>query len=855
GLDDVCEFKNHWKDSWAKELVKFHPEYAYYDWCIKNSSDLDNTNNLPVTVTPPSSSPVTSYIKSSKDYDSLMLILDDITTLSSGDLANLQNPLNIDPSTYSSLGASYDPYFDEYNSRWFTPGAGYFKTGTGSANTLNRVQLNYTGLVNYKSAIDRFKNYKGSGLDLWHFAYAIASGCATEFGTSITTSDPCFSSYTGPTTMMSNATWAKFKMLYQSLKQELQNEAAQSYALNGDNPLMSGGTYNRCNDCIGNGNYNFYHVPFASFQILSAFTVTNWITNWFVQPNPTYANVAPCGMVLSPLYKNKIKRFSSMDDVDGLQTGTSASLYQLTGQCPAANDYQAILNALAKSGDLISTSAVALNTYPEFTKLLYDMIEPSTTSYPGLTWNATISGSALNIIFKDGSTTVCSAGLAWTGTPPSGGWSNTFTSIYKLKFTSYSSGSSNFTAWVTVQTGPTTFQDYPVSGTICGNIGACAFDPVCTPNGNANAFRNLFDMLAQEGDFCSGTNINLTAAPYNSIFTNSFGSFLPSGTWNWKVVSGVGTIASTSTGDNLAVSFLTGLSSFCTQVSAGNSVNVVSVLPVSGPSAVPGDFIMNYTYVISGVQYAATVTGHIDYTKGTSTSGFSMGSCDVSPPVCNTQENKIRDDLEAFFDDASTQGYFTASTTPINITGDTYFTPLLQSQITSNVTYNTSTNVMSPITYYFTLNSGTASNVFGATICSSNTGSAPTPGNTCCQLSFSINPTLGKTQNDIVSLGQLFVYYDPTVSGQTYSFKILANFGSSLVDTLYGTTSCFAIRDCAPCPGSTPITAISSACYTDNFDTPISYAISDNTSGNLCYSGGFTNISSTSPITMGACTW
>lgn len=44
-LDDST-FIKHWKDSWADSLVRLHPEYCYYQWCVANSASSAFDNEI-----------------------------------------------------------------------------------------------------------------------------------------------------------------------------------------------------------------------------------------------------------------------------------------------------------------------------------------------------------------------------------------------------------------------------------------------------------------------------------------------------------------------------------------------------------------------------------------------------------------------------------------------------------------------------------------------------------------------------------------------------------------------------------------------------------------------------------------
>ncbi|HEY1038242.1 MAG TPA: hypothetical protein VGF30_02505, partial [Bacteroidia bacterium] len=100
-LANVCDFIAKWQNSWAKSLVLYHPEYAYYDWCLKNS--YSNLTSPHIVTTGTGNNAITDTIFNSDDYDSLLLSTDDIIGLTNADLAILCNPINVHG------GTNYDP--------------------------------------------------------------------------------------------------------------------------------------------------------------------------------------------------------------------------------------------------------------------------------------------------------------------------------------------------------------------------------------------------------------------------------------------------------------------------------------------------------------------------------------------------------------------------------------------------------------------------------------------------------------------------------------------------------------------------------------------------------------------------
>src|SRR5690606_34364377 len=113
---------------------------------------------------------------------------------------------------------------------------------------------------------------------------------------------------------------------------------------------------NSCfNDCIGND-------QFSPFQ--SGFFNTGGGFFSFVN-NPYFSPQQPCGMFTKFLYLNKQKRFPDISDLSQDADQAAYSLYQQTGLCPVAMNFQFLLNEIATTGNLTNnlSDLGQLNTY------------------------------------------------------------------------------------------------------------------------------------------------------------------------------------------------------------------------------------------------------------------------------------------------------------------------------------------------------------------------------------------------------------------------------------------------------------------------------------------------------------
>lgn len=834
-LADACTFKSQWRSSWAQSLVRYHPEYNYYEWCATNSVDNDPSNNYQVQYTPTAGTTLTGGVYTSDHYDSLLVEIQDLSLVTSN-LTKVLDPLGM----YGNSLA--DPYFGSSE-----PIAGKWYKNSWTANTVSTVPYSqyssspFMGNVHvpiiYTDAQERFVNYLGSGLNVYEFAYALVKGCATQYGTPMSSLIPsCFSMFgTRPTfgysysimlpsayvtAQESRDIWEKYKFLYLSLKQKLQNESAQSYAVNvsvGSSPLDA---RNQCNDCIGDPSFTPLHVPFATWSHGFG-SLSSWLTNWFNLPSqsqyPTAGvdHYAPCGKFYSALYASKIKRFPSTADVLGQSTASNpdAQMYQATGKCPAATNLEVFIRDMAIQQKLSSTVS-NLQTINGFTQGLYDYIYTTAnsvppSSYPPLAWTPSISGNVLtgNI----GS--FCNLVLNFPLNPQGFNWSNigtstnAITNVYNIQFISYSGGLSYFKLKMDISTATGAFA-YEVTGTICGNIGNCTFPPVCKANNNAIAIRNLLNQLANENIICSNASTNITQPPFDLNFNPFVPAFLPSGlSWYWDHPTGTNNASIYNSATSTSLFFHTASTADFANLCGSTSTHVISVLSiVPDGSGIDGQGILKYSISDDPTGGPPTVTTGtmavtLSISNGTTYTGINLGTCEQSESLlCNTNEHKVKNDLESFL---TTNNYTSVlnSSTAVNITDNHNFSSLLASHAAGSSNINSSSaNIVDPEYYWIKGTSSDPTKTLIASICSSTTGSAPTPTNSCCSITLSFSNTATTYDiGDISSLSDMHVLTYPTFGGLQYSFTILATFPDLHTELLVGNTSCFPIRECMDC--------------------------------------------------------
>lgn len=166
-------FVDNWDPAWAYTLVKLHPEYCYYQWCILNESSNNFDLRLRLTHT---------YAEALAD--------------------SLLDPLNIDPTTFTT--AIDDPFFK-------TGGLG---AGFKSA---------------FVTAFNAYLSDGGATYDMWEAA-AIITSCADE--KSVAGINACLSAnpFGSGSTTVKDLQWDMFRTLYLSKKQKYIDTVRTSYA-------------------------------------------------------------------------------------------------------------------------------------------------------------------------------------------------------------------------------------------------------------------------------------------------------------------------------------------------------------------------------------------------------------------------------------------------------------------------------------------------------------------------------------------------------------------------------------------------------------------------------------------------
>jgi len=855
-LANVADFISNWKSSWAASLVFYHPEYPYYDWCLKNSTE---TIASPYSVSVMTGTTLSSSnIATSDNYDSLLLSTDDITSVISADLNKFTDNLNNDPywnTTSQEIGVIYNiahslpqfPIISKSPQKNTNPTYGPWN-------------------VLYPHAGTRISNYRNSGTSLSLYAAIITTSCSILYGQPIATQIACLSSaYPGITstsspsdiisilpTALKNKYWDTYRMLYLALKQEMQQESAESYVMNSDK-------YRGCNDCIGDPAFDpttAFGVPFADYLPLTT-GIFGWsgflnANKWY---NPfTFSSLRSqyCGWLNGGLYKTKIKRFSNSKAATDLQNTMSAgdpgaSIYASTGLCPNAFYLQGLISSLGSNNQLTS-STLNLSTIPEFNTDLFKVVAGGIipTTFTPANWTASYSGKNLTASMQIGTNPACpftlnlpSTYTIGTAASPTtiaspftyantGSSSSTyaFLKLYRMVPTTSSGGTYNFTVWADITNASgstTTYTTVILNGNTCIPLTGCSFNPPCEPTTSALYLQKLLNAIASTGNFCATTSapLPMTDLSVNPVFVNTFAPILGTGTWNWAI--DISAPNSFKIYDN-------GSSSNSIKVTFNNPMcptpgSIFSFANITGRNSGASNFNIR---VNSATATTSVTSGVSTYTTwGTATLNgqpLTVGNCNFDIAKCNTIPHQTREDMETFLSTSTTPGLLNAPSS--NLTSNYNFGFNLRDQLAAS--YQTtvalgSSATVNPLYYYWQKTALTAANTIltGSFFASTITPIPALPASACGFTLAFANPTLAIANThdflNTYSLSNFVLDPAPIIGGSVYNFKVTATI-SGINYILNGTSSCFGMRACSDCVSPVPGGQISAVILNNTFE-------------------------------------
>jgi len=572
-LSNVADFINvYWQDSWARSLVQYHPEYCYYQQCLGHMEE--DASNL-----------------SSQLFDAQLRDFSFNDAVSAGYLQG-----NITSGYTFNFNA--DPFIS------FTSAANY----------------NATAATNMISAFNNSFVIDGQMRNMTEVA-AFIQKCGNNALTITPSSADCFvfgkNAGGGLTPQQEDdlreSQWVTLVALYLQKKNKIINTIYDNYAINNCSSY---------NDCIGTESFNPFNNGFATTPSLFS--------------SQYFAIQQPCSHFRRALFSNKQKRFLDESDMGADLNTIAYQLYDITGQCPVAMNFQNLLNELATTNNLTATG-LDLNSLSATSGLLIALTNTNPgLPFPEFTYDAVISGNSIKFTTTSSSTASCQTIL----TPVSGtiNWSNVL-GFTGLNANGFSAPDYTFSVYAKVDDGNGGVTLEEVSGTTCLNILNCNFNQVCSPTELAEDLQLLLSVLANDGQLTSsGVLIGNNPNYYPYLTSNITGILTNSSNISWSLspspplgilTDGINeirlqfTAVSTSSLNPAQISFFNNIN----VSSAGNNVYTVDVYDVNGLNL--GTLTGTATKVINGTP-----------------SDLKMGDCE-NPPLsdCETPAHQNLDDL------------------------------------------------------------------------------------------------------------------------------------------------------------------------------------------------------------------
>ncbi len=619
------------RPEWAAGLVRYHPEYCYYEKCrIYGETHADD-------------------ILTSDDFDSRMLFTHTWNdAVSEGfivaNYASQPNAISRLGNIGNTASIIYDP---------FVTNAGLIGS-TFIANFgwrfMNYIEVSGTPHNALEAAaISARCPYPGT---------PISSDCL-DFGLDVVGYSPAQND------SLRDVEWNIAKNFYLSLKRQIQDSIADAYARTSCYGL---------NHCIGN---NDEYNPFTS-QMLNLPGPLTFLAQ------PYFSPAQPCGGFTRELYSNKQVRFVRAVNVPMQETNYVDAGYQVylqTGMCPTTYASLQLINQMAEYGKLTATNESLLG-YPAYTSFYlaaYNYTPPVSITSDPIEWDASQpSADELIVSLSNsggpiGSTSFDKSGLSISWSDIKG-----FTAIR------YGMGSNTTFAYPAqvkakiVQGGITTYEWLDIS--LTAPEPDCVFPERCEPNDFARDVMMLTSALAHNGDFI-GANISLEApGNYSPFVTNRIRNMLGTPNndleWDFDPMTNLVRIYDV-TNPTQYISF-----------------QMMSTDP-SGFSSGDVPLIKSFTNIKSAYQHLYTVeardvagnfmvefTAAVTHFDGVTERGVSMGKCALPQPMsCQGTPFDLTEDLEEVLKERVVRPSFAAAP---NLGLSPYYSMLLQSYLGFN---------------------------------------------------------------------------------------------------------------------------------------------------------------------------
>jgi len=586
----------YWKDSWAKSLVRYHPEFCYYEECVKFEE-------------------VGPDGLSSEEFDAQLRESSFTSAVANGWLIE-------DPAFAGQSNSRWILSIANFNDPFLNPSYSEFDAFASSFLS-NKTHLNYMTIgTTIYTALEIATMINVCGASTMG-SIVIPPSC-TEFLLN---------------SSQSQSIWVSFVSFYLSEKDRIINDIYDERA-----------SQNWCiNDCIGDDEFN----PFS----LNYLNVSNPFNSfWF---NQYITDNSPCSLSRHFLYADKQQRFPDPYNPDMDQNLLNYQMYEETGMCPIAFNFQNLLAELASTNSLNITTD--LSSYGSFAGLVYAMNQQSVPasmpsgsyeniviSNTSLTADITIDNDPCELTLQtDGSTIIWDSITNFSG----------FSAVQLLN-----TGNYEFTVDATESqfiNDTLRIENFVLTGTTCIDVLNCLFAEYCTPNDLILDIQSLISVIAADGQLSNaslslGTNTN-----YQPFISPKIQNILyPTNSIVWN---GTTKVLSASSGYlNLGLYYGLSYPNTASDIAYFNNVSNSNSSDFKFEA-----FSQNHVYL-------GIATGELQFTNNGNTIVIPSASCSTPATLaCDIPENENLNDLGLLFEEVF-------ETTNYNLQNNNSFTNRLE---------------------------------------------------------------------------------------------------------------------------------------------------------------------------------
>jgi RHS repeat-associated protein len=555
-LSYAADFIAVFKESWADELLQFHPEYPLYQYVLAicaGETTINSTSNVAVSMSSEVFNDVVNNQATTYDQARAVETTVDGLNFHTIDLLQTGNLMGIDP--YFHLSYAVHNNID------------------ANATTLKNALMNQA-----------MTNYEGTNLSMLTYA-AKTVVCGNDFNNSCsvgTVTVANLSNTADPLYPYRDQIWQTYKSYYLSYKAKINQLFMDIHGFRYLTPVnhtipgvgttaINVGLFN---GAIGSGGVNVGVTNAFSHDVVNFGSVMSLV---LINYSQAYSYTGPLGLQITAhfppsalagvSYNSKIIRItridalynSAMSDeniIAELTQDADYATWEGTGLCPLTLDMERLIDALGRENHLIGTNT--MDNTPEMTPDLYTALSgvviSSSAPDMNITGSAGGSGSPLVLTFSltsgapnNHTITIPELSSALNWNAYGSAWH-----IYSISNSFPIAGSNG--VQILVKAGGTlaTAQEYVVTYQSQINLNGCQTE--YTTNGNLDpncpkeeelesALLTLMQTMVQNGTFLTSSGVSLAAIPEytESVLVNYLGNTTPMwyGTANYlRIVSG-----------------------------------------------------------------------------------------------------------------------------------------------------------------------------------------------------------------------------------------------------------------------------------------------------------------------------